>query len=220
MTIEIVDGQRVRILFDAKKCIHSRNCVLTRPDVFVPNVDGEWIHPERATPAEVAELAHQCPSGAIRYESVKQSSAEDYPSELAPIVNTAHVRENGPLAFHAALKIAGQSDALRATLCRCGHSANKPFCDGAHNVAGFQASGEPPTQESQALASRDGALSVTPLLNGPLQVKGSLELVSGTGRTINRVTETWLCRCGQSAKKPYCDGSHKKAGFTADGTAR
>ena len=41
----------------------------------------------------------------------------------------------------------------------------------------------------------------------------NLELVSGTGRTINRVTEVYLCRCGHSRNKPYCDGSHVKAGF-------
>lgn len=215
MSIETVDGKRVRILFDAKKCIHSRNCVLTRPDVFVPNVQGEWIHPDRASSAEVAELAHQCPSGAIRYEPLDGS-----PAETAPIVNTIHVRENGPLALHADLKITGQPDTLRATLCRCGHSANKPYCDGAHNAAGFAATGEPATQESQPLAQRAGALNVMPLLDGPLQVKGNMEIATGTGRTINRCTEAWLCRCGQSAKKPYCDGTHKKTGFRAEGTPR
>ena len=49
-----------------QRCIHSRHCVLDRPDVFVPNVKGAWIHPERATPEEVLELAHNCPSGAIQ----------------------------------------------------------------------------------------------------------------------------------------------------------
>ena len=35
------------------------------------------------------------------------------------------------------------------------------------------------------------------------------------GRTLERTTETWLCRCGGSQNKPYCDGSHRKIGFTA-----
>jgi CDGSH-type Zn-finger protein len=39
--------------------------------------------------------------------------------------------------------------------------------------------------------------------------------VSGTGRTINRATEAYLCRCGASANKPWCDGTHKKIGFKA-----
>jgi CDGSH-type Zn-finger protein/uncharacterized Fe-S cluster protein YjdI len=210
MSREIVDGKGVRIIFEGTRCIHSRNCVLSRPDVFVPNVEGEWIHPERATAAEVAELAHQCPSGAIQYESLG-----DYPAEQAPVVNTVRVRENGPLAVNAPLQIDGTDAGLRATLCRCGRSARKPFCDGAHSAAGFQASGEPATAPSQPLAQRDGALRITPQRDGPLQVQGNLEVVSGTGRTLNRVTETWLCRCGESANKPYCDGSHARANFRA-----
>jgi CDGSH-type Zn-finger protein/uncharacterized Fe-S cluster protein YjdI len=209
MTIETVTGRHTRILFDAKKCIHSRHCVLGRPDVFVPNVAGEWIHPDAATPAELAELAHQCPSGAIRVEPLDGS-----PAEQPPLVNLAHVRENGPLAFHADMHI-GNEEALRATLCRCGASGNKPYCDGSHAKAGFVASGEPATAESTVLAVRNGALRITPTPDGPLHAEGPLELVSGTGRTLNRGTDAWLCRCGHSGNKPYCDGSHKNAGFKA-----
>ena len=54
---------------------------------------------------------------------------------------------------------------------------------------------------------------MAPQPDGPLKLSGALELVSGTGRTINRVTEAYLCRCGASANKPYCDGSHKRIGF-------
>jgi CDGSH-type Zn-finger protein len=104
---------------------------------------------------------------------------------------------------------------MRVTLCRCGDSANKPFCDGSHTAKGFTATGEAPTKESPALAVRNGPLSVTPVANGPLKVEGPLEVVTGTGRTILRTTETYLCRCGGSANKPYCDGTHKKIGFKA-----
>lgn len=213
MAIEVAESRQVRILFDGSRCIHSRNCVLSRPDVFVPNVKGTWIHPERATAAEVAELAHQCPSGAIRYEMLSPGLAEEAP----PKVNVVRVRENGPLAFNAELAIKGEDPEYRATLCRCGASAKKPFCDGSHAGWGFTATGEPAVQESPPLARRDGPLAITPTLNGPLHVKGALEVVSGTGHTVLRTTETWLCRCGHSANKPYCDGSHKRAGFTAPG---
>lgn len=208
--VEEVRGQRAVIRFEAGKCIHSRNCVLGRPDVFVPNVQGEWIFPDRATPEEVAELAHNCPSGAIQYERL-----DGGPQETGPVVNTVHVRENGPLAFHAPLQNAGQPAGYRATLCRCGASRTKPYCDGSHAAAGFAATGEPATQESKPLAVRNGPLALTPLANGPLQAKGPLEIVSGTGRTLNKVEETYLCRCGASRTKPYCDGSHKAIGFTA-----
>lgn len=208
MTAEIVNGKRARIIFDGQKCIHSRACVLSRPDVFVPNVQGEWIHPDNATVAEIAELAHQCPSGAIRFEPLDGS-----PGESPPLVNTVRVRENGPLAFHAELVVAGEPADFRATLCRCGASANKPYCDGSHARTGFTATGEPKTQESAALQKRNGAVRITPGRDGPLHVEGSLEIVSGTGRTILSTADAWLCRCGHSGNKPYCDGSHKKAGF-------
>ena len=81
----------------------------------------------------------------------------------------------------------------------------------------FHATGEPPAKKSEALAARNGELAVEPQRNGPLKVTGNLEVVSGTGHTIDRVTETWLCRCGHSQNKPFCDGSHRKFGFEADG---
>ena len=101
-------------------------------------------------------------------------------------------------------------------LCRCGQSKKKPYCDSSHTAAGFMASGEPAKQESQALELRNGPMRITPKPNGPLLVSGNLEIVSGTGRTINRVTKTVLCRCGNSANKPYCDGSHTRVGFKSE----
>ncbi|MFO0624370.1 MAG: CDGSH iron-sulfur domain-containing protein [Polyangiales bacterium] len=205
---EEVRGKRVLLKFEGQRCIHARHCVLSRPDVFVPNVQGEWIHPDEATPEELAALAASCPSGAITYERL-----DGGPNEAPPRVNLARVRENGPIALHGELAIAGEAPRLRATLCRCGASRHKPYCDGSHTAANFTASGEPATQDSAALTERGGAVSVTPLENGPLLVTGNLEIISGTGRTINRVRKTALCRCGQSANKPYCDGTHNRVGF-------
>lgn len=206
--METVTGKNAVVHFDGQRCIHSRHCVLDRPDVFVPNVAGEWIHPDRATPEDLVALARNCPSGAIRVQRTDGGVGE-----TAPLVNTVRVRENGPLAVHAPLTIAGADAGLRATLCRCGASKNKPYCDGSHTAAGFTATGEVAEVKSEPLAQRAGPLAVTPIANGPLKVTGPLEVVTGTGRTVNRVTEAWLCRCGQSKNKPYCDGSHKAAGF-------
>ena len=115
---------------------------------------------EQVTPEAVAEIAHNCPSGAIAYERLDSA-----PQENAPKVNLVRIRENGPLAFQGDLRIAGQTTAYRATLCRCGASKNKPLRDGSHVGAGFAASGEAPTQESAALAQRDGAVVVKPARN-------------------------------------------------------
>lgn len=213
MTEEIVKGRDVTIRFDGQRCVHSRNCVLGHPEVFVPNVTGEWIRPDAASAEAVMHLALACPSGAIRVAHNDGSASSDTP----PLVNTVRIRENGPLAIEAELQIRGVPEATpRATLCRCGQSKRKPYCDGSHVAAGFIASGEPAAKDYAALEVRNGPVDVQPQPNGPLKLTGNLEIVSGTGRTVNKVTKTLLCRCGQSKNKPYCDSSHKAAGFVAD----
>ena len=216
MAIEVVPGKEATIHFDAQRCVHSRACVLSHPDVFVPNVQGAWIHPDAQPVDELMHIAKSCPSGAIRVFR-NSGAAVVAESDVSPLVNTVRVRENGPLAVEAELQIGGVAQASpRATLCRCGASKNKPYCDGSHVAAAFVATGEPASAEFAALAVRNGPLNVMPIPNGPLRVVGNLEVVSGTGRTFNKVSETYLCRCGLSRKKPYCDGSHKAPGFRAD----
>lgn len=205
--IEEVRGQAAVIRFEGKRCIHARHCVLSRPDVFVPNVEGAWIHPDRATPEELVALALACPSGAIQVERLDGGKGEGL-----PLVNTARIRENGPVALHGELTVDGTA-MTRATLCRCGASKNKPYCDGSHAGAGFTATGEPETKPSEPLPRRDGPLALTALPNGPVKAVGALELLSGTGRTVLRTEKAFLCRCGGSANKPFCDGTHAKIGF-------
>jgi len=57
--------------------------------------------------------------------------------------------------------------------------------------------------------------TVTPTDNGPYQVKGSIQLVDAEGRVWETKETVWLCRCGHSSRKPFCDGSHKAANFSA-----
>ena len=49
--------------------------------------------------------------------------------------------------------------------------------------------------------------------NGPLLVTGTFEVEKRDGEKETREGSTYLCRCGQSTRKPYCDGTHRKAGF-------
>ena len=210
--VEVVRGKHLTIHFEARRCIHSRHCVLDAPTVFKANTPGEWIYPDTMAAEMLVGVAISCPSGAIRFER-----HDGGPAEVAPAVNHLRIRENGPYAVHAPLTVAGQSDGYRATLCRCGQSRNKPWCDSSHVSAAFVASGEPPSGATEPLAVRDGLLSVMPTLNGPLRVQGNLEICAGTGRTVARVTEAYLCRCGHSRNKPFCDGSHAAAGFEATG---
>ena len=130
MSVETVTGKSATIEFNGQLCIHARRCVLSQPTVFKANVEGPWIDPDAASPEALMYAALNCPSGAIHV-----SRHDGGANETNPKVNTISVRENGPLAINAEIVLAGAPIGTRATLCRCGESKNKPYCDGSH-VAG------------------------------------------------------------------------------------
>ncbi|HEX3758446.1 MAG TPA: ferritin-like domain-containing protein [Kofleriaceae bacterium] len=208
--IEEARGEQLVLRFEGKRCIHSRHCVLGAPRVFLANVQGPWLYPDEMPVEGLVHIARSCPSGAITYQRLDGGADEPVPE-----VNELRLRENGPYAVRADVELAGHGPLLRATLCRCGASNNKPFCDGSHHAIQFAATGEPQARESTPLARRGGRLAIRPEPDGPLAVTGSLEICTGTGRTIDRVTSARLCRCGGSSTKPFCDGTHAKIGFRA-----
>lgn len=213
--IDEIEGVDMTLVYEGVKCIHSRHCVTEAPGVFLANVVGPWIHPDAMPVDRLVEIAHECPSGAIRYRR-----KDGKPDEQPPPVNLIGIREGGPYAVRADLELDGSSidTRYRATLCRCGASKHKPFCDGSHHEIHFDASGEPATlaNMSDMLAVRNGPLAITPTTDGPLSVRGNLEIISGTGRMVARVQSAKLCRCGGSAQKPFCDGTHQRIGFRSD----
>jgi CDGSH-type Zn-finger protein/uncharacterized Fe-S cluster protein YjdI len=208
---EIVEGKDLTLVVDMKRCIHSRFCVTGAPKTFIANVAGPWLHPDESDADLLVRIAHDCPSGAIAYRGKTRAD------ETAPEVNMMRIRENGPNAINAPMTVAGEFIGYRATFCRCGQSKNKPYCDGSHHDVGFAASGEPDTISLDPLEVRNGPLAVDPQRNGPLRITGNLEICAGTGRVVKRVEGAVLCRCGHSKSKPFCDGSHRAAGFEADG---
>jgi len=59
-------------------------------------------------------------------------------------------------------------------------------------------------------------VKVTALKNGPFKVEGAIELLWDNGTPVETKKDTvFLCRCGASTKKPFCDGAHSKIGFQA-----
>ena len=59
--------------------------------------------------------------------------------------------------------------------------------------------------------------TVTPDPDGPLLVRGQIEIVDEQGHVLLRDTRAAFCRCGGSSNKPFCDGSHRRRGFSDDG---
>ena len=200
------NGAEIEVSFDMSRCIHARNCFLKLPEVFDPS-RRPWVDPDAAPAEEIAAMIRTCPSGALTFKY--SSGAEEVPPKL----NRVAVLENGPLAVQGDLEIGGEKK-TRATLCRCGQTKNPPYCDYSHVEAAFEATGEPkPEAKEDAEFDLGDALVVAGRQDGPLLVKGPVEITTGTGRRIAKAEMAPLCRCGLSQNKPYCDGSHRDGGF-------
>ncbi|MEZ4318352.1 MAG: CDGSH iron-sulfur domain-containing protein [Myxococcota bacterium] len=205
MGTKTYSGDGIDITFDSTRCIHAAECVRGLPAVFDPKAR-PWICPDAASADAIASVVSRCPTGALTY------AHHDGPEEPHDPQNRVRVRADGPLWVRGRIAIdGGASDERRVALCRCGHSANKPFCDNAHRDAGFQHDGRGEVRTVEATG--DAALSVKPLADGPLFLSGDFEVVGADGTVLFSGTKCALCRCGQSATKPFCDGSHRAAGF-------
>jgi CDGSH-type Zn-finger protein len=79
-----------------------------------------------------------------------------------------------------------------------------------------------PRKASFMSDSTDSAapVKITVTENGWYLVEGDVEIVASDGSTIREGSKFFLCRCGQSKVKPFCDSSHKECGFTDDGLGR
>lgn len=53
--------------------------------------------------------------------------------------------------------------------------------------------------------------------DGPLEVRGDVRIEAADGTLMEQTQRAFLCRCGQSSRKPFCDGTHRKVGFTDPG---
>jgi CDGSH-type Zn-finger protein/uncharacterized Fe-S cluster protein YjdI len=206
-------GRAVDVTWDERLCIHIGECSRAKGDLFVAGRQ-PWCEPDVTSVAEVADVCERCPSGALVYET-KDGSVTERPAPR----NTVHVTYQGPLFVRGELSIeSAPSDMtgtrFRAALCRCGQSQNKPFCDNSHTAAGFEDYGAV-GEDGPGAPADGGPLVIRSIRNGPLQLRGNLSIVASSGLTRWRGTEAFLCRCGASKNKPFCDGSHKAINFTA-----
>ena len=134
----VYEDERIRVLWEPKFCIHVKRCVRGLPEVF----DAEsrpWIHVEAADADRIAETVVTCPTGALHFHRL-----DDGPQEDAADDTLVEPRPNGPLFLRGRIRIEDADGNLiredtRVALCRCGGSANKPFCDGTHRRNGFTA---------------------------------------------------------------------------------
>jgi CDGSH-type Zn-finger protein/uncharacterized Fe-S cluster protein YjdI len=207
-------GEKVAVAWDGRLCIHVGECVRAKDALFVAGRQ-PWCQPDLVSVKEARDVVERCPSGALTYDAKHGRR-----NERSAMKNTVTVSSNGPLFVRGDLRIVGAPDdmpgvAFRAALCRCGHSGNKPFCDGSHDKVGFADSGAV-GETGDGVKSTGGTLTIKPQKNGPLVLSGNVVIRAGSGRMAWKGTSVALCRCGGSRYKPFCDGSHKENGFTSE----
>ena len=133
-------GDAIAIGWESKLCIHAGECVRGMPEVF----DAEarpWISVANAAGRAdaLAAVIRRCPTGALHYRRLDGADAEAADASVS-----VAVQSDGPLYVRGDLRISDGNGAtiredVRTALCRCGDSANKPFCDNSHIAAGFSA---------------------------------------------------------------------------------
>lgn len=131
------EGDGVTVYDDRSRCAHFGQCTTRLPAVFRADVE-PFVDPRGAPAAEIPPVVTGCPSGALAYASGDDPMTVETtePPSITPIVD-------GPYRVRGAIQVVGSDGRAyelreRQTLCRCGHSANKPFCDGSHWYAGFR----------------------------------------------------------------------------------
>ena len=131
-------GNGVTIRDDRSVCAHAGFCTGGLPEVFRLRQE-PWIEAARASAAVVVDRVKRCPSGALTVGVA--DSAELIEDDLPPCVSPV---PDGPYRVTGAVQVLAADGSPyevrnRQTLCRCGNSPNKPFCNGTHWRIGFQA---------------------------------------------------------------------------------
>jgi len=120
----------IEVTYDRDRCLHAAECVRGLPAVF-DTTRRPWIDPQAASAAAIAETVRRCPTGALHYE-LRDGEAEQ-PVHPTRVTTSA----DGPILVAGELRIDGRGE-TRAALCRCGSTANGPYCDGSGPCAGWR----------------------------------------------------------------------------------
>ena len=202
---------RIAVHWDSTRCIHTARCLNALPQAFDVG-RRPWVDVEAAGADAIAAAVETCPTGALRYERLDGGPQEQpqRPAVAIPI-------DDGPLLVMGDLRVQGPdgetiAEEYRLTFCRCGQTRNQPFCDNTHIPRRFHSREYEPRPDA-GREPREGAereqVTVTATRDGSLHFEGRLVVMTAGGEELADADDLWLCRCGQSRSKPFCDGSHK-----------
>ena len=126
----------IEITYDSKLCIHAAECTKGLPEVFDIKKK-PWVNPDGAENDKIAKVIHKCPSGALQYIR-NDGGRDETPAADSKIITVP----NGPIYISGDIDLNFGDQKIketRASLCRCGKSKNKPFCDNTHQEIDFYA---------------------------------------------------------------------------------
>lgn len=132
-------GKEITVHDNRRICSHAAECVNNLSSVFKLG-SRPWINPDGSKMNDIIEVVRRCPSGALSY-SIDGVEYRDPEEQRNPTVT---VLKNGPYHITGGIELIGENIQFgegaskeHYTLCRCGASENKPFCDGAHKSSNF-----------------------------------------------------------------------------------
>ena len=133
-------GKEITIHDNRRICSHAKECVNNLPSVFKLG-SKPWIDSDGSKVQDIINTVRKCPSGALSY-SIGDIEYRDPKEQRDPIVT---VLKNGPYYITGGIDLIGENIEFgegaskeHYTLCRCGASENKPFCDGTHGIINFK----------------------------------------------------------------------------------
>jgi len=142
----------VTVVWKPSLCIHSARCFRGLPEVFDPRAR-PWVNIGGAGTEAIVRQVDQCPSGALSYVRAADAQPPGAVDAARAVSATERTEEhaearvqplpNGPLLVTGDLLVERADGSLErryetTAFCRCGGSANKPYCDGTHARNGFR----------------------------------------------------------------------------------
>ena len=161
-------------------------------------------------PEPEAEKPESTDEKALDRWFLEQRGIKRVPKPL-DVANELLVTSGGPLKMTGNITLINEDGSVThansLSLCRCGASKNRPFCDDQHLEIEFFDSGAVTQLSDWMPVTRPQTITVTCVKNGPLKFRGYLRIFNKKGQECITMSGA-LCRCGKSSKKPFCDNKH------------
>mgnify|MGYP001335166334 CR=1 FL=1 len=134
----------ITVIWQPDECIHSTVCFRRLPDVFKPR-ERPWVKINAASTEKIIETVEACPTDALTWRYNDETLNKNIIINMENKDKKPEIKifKNGPIHVPAEINVKDSSGNIIKEnkdkfLCRCGHSKNKPFCDGSHLTEGFK----------------------------------------------------------------------------------